>query len=214
MNTRKRAVLDRGGWTPFPNWIVQNFDRFHPVQYKILSLVIFSTIGSQKPNNRFSVRYISDRTGLNKTTVHKHLRALLAAGWLIDSGRGEHGEFLLEIPAESPFTRAKSQDAHTEHEATNQDTTDQNIGQTPSWFPGQNKEDPDNNTNKEFWDTISGIMGNRTVSYLRHVVLSKHELIFPSNLDSSHLNMLRTMGMHGFQIRFSESPGNALSCSA
>lgn len=202
MNSKKRAVLDRGSWTPFPNWIIQNFEKFHPAQYKILSLVIFSTIGSSSSNNRFSIRYISDRTGLNKTTVHKHLKILLAAGWLIDAGRGSKGEYLLEIPVESPFLGSKNQDRPVDPPMKNQDNKNEKPGQKPSWKPGQNKESQYNSTNKDFWDTVSGILGHKTVTYLKNSVINDHELLFPGNLNPGLINLLQTMRSHGYEIRF------------
>ncbi len=202
VNKNKRAVLDKGGWTPFPNWIIQNFEKFHPAQYKILSLVIFATIGSASPNNRFSIRYISDRTNLNKTTVHKHLKIMLAAGWLIDAGRGGKGEYLLEIPSESPFLSPGNQDSNTTGAMKTQDTIEQIPGQQASWKPGQNKEVQYNNINKDFWQTISGILGQKTVQNLRSKALDESSLVFPENIDPGLLGVLQTMRQHGYQIRF------------
>ncbi len=99
---QKRELLDSGNWTPVPNWIFENTEKLDGAKALILQTVVWRTFGTRTVDNRFSIRYLSARTGLNRTTVHKHLRMMIAAGWLLDIGRGASGEYLLAVPEHPP----------------------------------------------------------------------------------------------------------------
>ncbi len=87
------------GYTRFPDWLLDSMDRFDPVQWKILCLIVRKNIGFSHPTKEFSVRYIAAKIGENKSTVHRHLKRMLEAGLILEMGRGSRGAMLLDLPS-------------------------------------------------------------------------------------------------------------------
>lgn len=102
---QRRSILKNAGWTPVPNWVLDNIHRFDGVQFRLLMFIIRRLYGWDTPREDFSVRFLSSNTGIPRSTVQRHIRLMIAAGILLDAGRGVKGSRRLRIQERCPTGR-------------------------------------------------------------------------------------------------------------
>jgi len=91
-------------WTKFPNIILDNIEKFTSAEFKILGLMVRKNIGYDKPNKRFSISYISSKTGLSDPTVIKAINGLLSKKSIKIIGSGQRSVRLFDINWIDPQT--------------------------------------------------------------------------------------------------------------
>jgi len=65
-------------YTPFPNCILDNLEKYTGSEIKILNLMVRKNLGYQRPNKKFSLNYISRKLNISKPTVISAIDGLLA----------------------------------------------------------------------------------------------------------------------------------------
>ena len=89
-------------WTKFPNCILDNLDKFTPMECKILMLMVRENYGYQQPNMKFSLTYLCEQTGNSKPTVIKAVDGLLEKESIKVVHVGEKGVRFFDINWVSP----------------------------------------------------------------------------------------------------------------
>ncbi len=64
-------------WTKFPNCILDNIDKFKPIEFKILGLMVRKNIGYSRPNKQFSVNYLAQKLGHSRNSIIKSINSLI-----------------------------------------------------------------------------------------------------------------------------------------
>ncbi len=91
MSSCRDDLLSGSGWTPVPNELLDKMSEFDPVQFKIALFLVRRLYGYKTPRDDFSVRFISDNTGLPRSTVQRHLTMMISNGIVAIVGRGKKG---------------------------------------------------------------------------------------------------------------------------
>lgn len=138
MRSGRKKVLSSPGWTPVPNHLLDTMADRHPVQFKILLFLARRLYGYESPRDDFSVRFISDKTGLPRSTVHRHLAIMINEGTITVCGRGKKGARRLRISDRRPI----SLDGFRPADRSTGETTIPERGQIASRMVGQNKDNP------------------------------------------------------------------------
>jgi len=89
-------------WTKFPNCILDNLEKFTSSELHVLSLMIRKNIGYDNPNKKFSISYISAKTGLSTSTVKTCCKSLIEKNSIKIIGNAERGINLYDIKWTEP----------------------------------------------------------------------------------------------------------------
>ncbi len=113
MHSDRGQLMSEQGWTPIPNHVLDQVYRFNPVQFKILMYICRRLYGWDKPHSDFSVRFLSDHTGIAKSTVQRHLDKMIATGILLVAGKGTRGvrKLMLAPPPECTTNTPETTDS-------------------------------------------------------------------------------------------------------
>lgn len=95
------------GWTKFPNCILDNLDKFTPMECKILMLMVRKNYGYQQPNMKFSLTYICQKIRSSKPTVIKAINGLLKKESIRISETGKKGVRYFDINWAAPVDTGK-----------------------------------------------------------------------------------------------------------
>lgn len=140
MRTNRDAVFEQRGWTPVPNHVFELMPQLDPIQFKIFMFIVRGLYGWDTPRDEFSVRFISNGTGIARSTVHRHIRKMVSAQLLFRLGRGKKGA--------TRFSISEFSGSSTVPSGKNTSVPLRAV-HNPSRLPGQNKDTKKNSTKKQ-----------------------------------------------------------------
>lgn len=86
--TEKGIDKPTENWTKFPNCILDNLDKYEPMELKILAFMIRKNFGYTNPNKKFAMTYLMQKLNIkSKPTVVKSIRGLINKGSIKVTGQ-------------------------------------------------------------------------------------------------------------------------------